>query len=110
MSTYDELLATVKVVRDRTGDPNAWQSGLTPTELAAVVTPTTRPEQLDTIQAKIRTQHPGLFSPGATPGGPPTRRTSDLAQGPSDREQGAAAEAIAGAEAALAHQNSASSQ
>ena len=27
MSTYDELLATVKVVRDRTGDPNAWQIG-----------------------------------------------------------------------------------
>jgi len=27
MPTYDELLATVKVVRDRTGDPNAWQSG-----------------------------------------------------------------------------------
>jgi hypothetical protein len=110
MSTYDELLATVKVVRDRTGDPNAWQSGLTPTELAAVVTPTTRPEQLDTILAKIRQQHTDLFGPGATPAGPPTRRTSDLPQGPSDREQGAAAEAIAGAEAALAHQNSASSQ
>jgi Domain of unknown function (DUF4226) len=110
MSTYDELLATVEVVRDRTGDPNAWQSGLTPTELAAVVTPTTRPEQLDTILAKIRQQHPVLFDPGATPGGPPTRRTSDPPPGPSDREQGAAAEAIAGAEAALAHQNSASSQ
>jgi hypothetical protein len=110
MSTYDELLATVKVVRDRIGDPNAWQSGLTPTELAAVVTPTTRPEQLGTILAKIRQQHPDLFGPGATPGGPLTRRTSDPPQGPSDREQGAAAEAIAGAEAALAHQNSASSQ
>ncbi|GLE51497.1 hypothetical protein ATCCBAA256_10800, partial [Mycobacterium montefiorense] len=90
MSTYDELLATVKAVRDRTGDPNAWQTGLTPTELAAVVTPTTAPPQLDAILAKIRRQHLD----------PPL----------GDREQGAAAEAIAGAEAALAQQNSASSQ
>ncbi|WAJ45250.1 DUF4226 domain-containing protein [Mycobacterium sp. Aquia_216] len=104
MSTYDELLATVKVVRDRTGDPNAWQTGLTPTELAAVITPTTRPDQLAVILAKIRQQHPNLF--GATPADP--RRATDPPQG--DREQGAAAEAIAGAEAALAHQNSASSQ
>jgi hypothetical protein len=94
MSTYDELLATVKVVRDRTGDPNAWQAGLTPTELAAVITPTTRPEQLGAILGKIRQQHADLLNPVAAP----------------QRSEGAAAEAIAGAEAALAHQNSASSQ
>jgi Domain of unknown function (DUF4226) len=104
MSTYDELLATVRVVRDRTGDPNAWQSGLTPTELAAVITPTTHPDQLATILAKIRQQHPNLF--GAAPADP--HRAPGPPQG--DREHGAAAEAIAGAEAALAHQNSASSQ
>lgn len=106
MSTYDELLATVRVVRDRTGDPNAWQTGLTPTELAAVVTPTTRPQQLDAILAKIRQQHPDLIGPGAAPARPPRVPNSPQR----DREQGAAAEAIAGAEAALAHQNSASSQ
>lgn len=99
MSTYDELLATVKVVRDRTGDPNAWQTGLTPTELAAVIAPTTRPEQLDVILAKIRRQHPGVFGSGVQSSAPPPQRS-----------EGAAAEAIAGAEAALAHQNSASSQ
>ncbi len=106
MSTYDELLATVKAVRDRAGDPDAWQTGLTPTELAAVVTPTTRPQQLDAILAKIRQQHPDLFGPNVATAGPP--RVPNPPQG--DREQGAAAEAIAGAEAALAHQNSASSQ
>ncbi|CDO86096.1 hypothetical protein AWC29_29085 [Mycobacterium triplex] len=99
MSTYDELLVTVKVVRDRTGDPNAWQAGLTPAELAAVVTPTTRAQHLETLLAKIRRQHPDLFNPGTAPLGPPPHRS-----------EGAAAEAIAGAEAALAHQNSASSQ
>lgn len=101
MSTYDELLATVKRVRDSTGDPNAWQTGLTRTELTAVVTPTTRSEQLDAILLKIRQQHPDLFDARALAGAAPA---------PSDRQQGAAAEAIADAEAALAHQNSASSQ
>jgi Domain of unknown function (DUF4226) len=100
MSTYDELLAVVRSVRDRTGDPNAWQTGLTPNEVAAVVTPTTRSEQLVAIVDKIRQRHPEVFGAGATPDGAP----------PSGRAQGEAAEAIADAEAALAHQNSASSQ
>lgn len=100
MSTYDELLATVRVVRDRTGDPNAWQTGLTPNELTAVVTPATRAQVLAAISTKIRQQHPALFDTRAKP----------ETTGASGDEEGAAAEAIAGAEAALAHQNSASSQ
>src|ERR1700678_2413307 len=110
MSSYNELLAVVKSVRDRTGDPNAWQTGLTPKEVAAVVIPTTRSEQLEVIVGKIRQQHPDLFGIGAAPGGAPTRRPAGVPATPSDREQGEAAEAIADAEAALAHQNSASSQ
>ena len=109
MSTHEELIATVKYVRDRTGDPNAWQTGLAPNEMAAVLTPTTRSEQLDAILCKIRQQHPDLFGT-RMPGGPPTRQPSGLPGESSDREKGDAAEAIADAEAALAHQNSASSQ
>ena len=100
MSTYDELLAVVRSVRDRTGDPNAWQTGLTPNEVAAVITPATGSEQLVTILKKICRRHPDVFGAGTTPDGEP----------PSGREQGEAAEAIADAEAGLAHQNSASSQ
>lgn len=102
MSVQDELLAAVRYVRDRTGDPNAWQAGLAPDEVVVVANPTTRPDQLDAILRKIRGQHPDLFgvqTPAAPPPGPPA-----------DREQGNAAEAIARAEAALAQQNSASSQ
>ncbi len=96
MSTYSDLLAVLKYVGGRTGDPNAWLVGLTPDEVAAVVTPWTSSAQLDAIVAKIRQQHPDLFGPApATPGEP---------------QQGAAAEAIATAEAALAHQNSANAQ
>ena len=78
MSTYDELLAVVKSVRDRTGDPNAWQTGLTPNEVAAVISPTTGSEQLVAILGKIRQRHPDVFGAGTTPDGEP----------PSGREQG----------------------
>src|SRR5246127_3876504 len=109
MSVYEELLATVKLVRDRTGDPNAWQAGLAPSEVAAVISPTTRPEQIEAVLRKIRQQHSDLFGAGI-PGGPGTRPPSGAPQTPPDRPEGDAAEAMADAEAALAHQNSASSQ
>jgi hypothetical protein len=107
MSTHDELINTIEHLRDRTGDPNAWQTGLAPNEVAAVITPTTRPEQLDAIVRKIRQQHPDLFG-AATPGGSPAGGPSGTPE--SGQEQGEAAKAIADAEAALAHQNSASSR
>jgi hypothetical protein len=109
MSAYDDLLAAVKYVRDRTGDPNAWQTGLAPTEVTAVLAPTTRPEQVEAILRKIRQQHPGVFGAG-TAANPPVRRPSAENAAPPDRETGEAADAIANAEAALAQQNSASSQ
>ncbi|OBG29465.1 hypothetical protein A5672_02770 [Mycobacterium alsense] len=99
MSTHDELITTIQRVRDRTGDPNAWQAGLTPDEVVAAITPGTPAHRLDTIVRTIRQQHPDVFgalTPADMPSGQPG--------------QGAAAEAMAGAEAALAHQNSASSQ
>jgi Domain of unknown function (DUF4226) len=105
MSAYEELLAAVKQVRDRTGDPNAWQTGLAPNEVAAVVSPTTSPEQLAVISNKIRQRHPGLLGVAA-PSGPSAKLPSG---DPPDHESGAAAEAIAHAEAALAQQNSTSS-
>ena len=107
MSTYDELITTLQYVRDRTGDANAWQTGLAPDEVAAVIIPTTPPARLDAIVRKIRQQHANLFGPPAptapSTGPPPVEPDSG-------RDHGEAAEAMAGAEAALAHQNSASSQ
>jgi Domain of unknown function (DUF4226) len=109
MSAYDDLIEAIRYLQDRTGDPNAWQAGLAPSEVVAVLTPTTRPGQLDAILRKIRQQHPDLLGAGA-PGAPAATPPSAGPDAPSDQEQGEAAEAMAGAEAALAHQNSASSQ
>jgi len=106
MSTYDELINTIRYVRERTGDPNAWQAGLAPDEVAAVITPTTGPQQLDAIVRKIRQEHSNLFGAAAA-AGPPAGAPG--APG-SDRDQGEAAEAMMDAEAALAQQNSISSQ
>jgi hypothetical protein len=112
MSTYLDLLAAVKQVRDRTGDPDAWQAGLTPNEVVAVVTPMTRPQQLDAIVSKIRRQHPDVFGASAATTGDPRvpPRTAGTPPASPEPQQGEAAKAIADAEAALAHQNSASSQ
>ncbi|OBG77907.1 MULTISPECIES: DUF4226 domain-containing protein [unclassified Mycobacterium] len=99
MSGYDELLAAVKDVRDRTGDPNAWQKGLAPDEVAAVLNPTTRPDHVAEILRKIRQPQVAASPPVSPPAGAEP-----------GHEQGQAAEAIARAEAALAQQNSSSSQ
>ena len=109
MSAHDDLLAAITQVRDRTGDPNAWQTGLMPTEVTAAITPTTHSEQLETIVRKIRRQHADVFGT-AIAGNPPSRPPSAEDRTSPDHETGDAAEAIASAEAALAQQNSASSQ
>ncbi|GFG65587.1 hypothetical protein MKUB_30770 [Mycobacterium kubicae] len=98
MSTYSDLVDTLGVIRERTGDPNAWQVGLTPTEVAAVLSPATGPAPLAAILGKIRQRYANILDRSPVPAPP---------AGPA---QGDAAEAIAAAEAALAHQNSVTSQ
>lgn len=105
MSTYQDLVDAMRRIQERTGDPLAWQSGLSPYEVTAVLAPITPVTELDAILAKIRQQHAELFNPPPTP--PPSAPPS---QTPSERADGDAARAIADAEAALAHQNSVTSQ
>lgn len=107
VSTYNDLLAAIKYLQERTGDANAWQTGLTPNEVSAALTPAASALQLEAILSKIRQKHPDLFDPAGRP------RHSGPQGGPSEPQQpqqGDAADAIARAEAALAQQNSASSQ
>ena len=104
MSAREELLAALAYIRIRTGDPNAWQLGLTPQEVTAVVNPATRSEQLEAILGKIRQHHHDVLGPSTPFAAPPAD-----APGP-ERERGATADAIAHAEAALAQQNTASAR
>ena len=119
MATPDDVLAAVEHVKECTGDPKAWLTGLTPQEITDAMTVfTASPQRLDGVIAKIRQQHPDLFDPRTGkmivpsqtgPAGrlPPDPQPDDRAP---DRQEGAAADAIRDAEAALAHQNSASAQ
>ena len=119
MATPDDVLAAVEHVKECTGDPAAWLAGLTPQDITDVVTIfAASPQRLDAVIATIRQQHPDLFDsrtgemvvPPRT--GPAGRRPA----GPqpdnpaADHQEGAAADTIRDAEAALAHQNSTTAQ
>ena len=57
MSTYQDLSDALKRVQEATGDPDAWRTGLTPDDVAAVLYPKTSLDQLDSILRKIRQQY-----------------------------------------------------
>ena len=112
MATPDDVLAAVEHVKQCTGDPKAWLTGLTPQEAADAATVfAASPARLDGLISHIRQQHPDLFDsktgemifPARTrPTANPQRDETA-----SDHQEGDAAEAIRNAEAALAQQNSA---
>jgi len=114
MSGPNDVLAAVEHVNKCTGDPHAWMAGLTPQQIAdAAAVFGASPQRLDGIIARIRQQHPDLFDPrsGEMIVPPQTRPASPPPDNhASDHQEGAAADAIRGAEAALAHQNSTTAQ
>ena len=119
MSGPKDVLAAVEHVNKCTGDPNAWMAGLTPQQVADAATVFgVSPQRLDGILARIRRQHPDLFDPRSgetivpSQTGPADRRPASPPPGnrAPDHQEGDAADAIRGAEAALAHQNSTTAQ
>ena len=119
MTTADDVLAAIEYVKQCTGDPEAWLTGLTPQEVTDAVTIfAASPPRLDGLITRIRQQHPDLFNPTtgemifpARTGAAGRRPTNSPADGSaSDHQEGDAADAIRDAEAALAHQNSATAQ
>ncbi|WP_131823727.1 DUF4226 domain-containing protein, partial [Mycobacterium talmoniae] len=116
MATPDEVRTAVQHVQNCTGQEDAWQAGLTSTEVAIALVPSlavvATPEQLDAILAKIHQQRPWLFDPSTgapiTPPGPAPDPPAPTESAPpaDDRQSGAAAETMKDAEAALARLNS----
>jgi hypothetical protein len=106
-------------IKDCTGDPNAWRQGLTPIEMAVLVT--TAPIDdgaLTGLLTKIRAGHPTLFDPKTgnpvTPRSPlpPVPAAPHAPPPPADGQgqQGEAATAMKKAEDDLAQQNSSTAQ
>lgn len=113
MATLSDVLVAVEHVNQYTGDPKAWLTGLTPQDITDVATGlAASPQTLDGVIAKIRQQHPDLFDPrtGATIVPSQIGPAARLPPTAPDRQEGAAADAIRNAEAALAHQNSRTAQ
>ena len=119
MATPSDVLAAVEHVKGCTGDPKAWLTGLTPQDVTDVMTVfAASPQRLDGVIARIRQQHPDLFDPGTGETIVPSQaaRAGRLPANPqpgdpaSERQEGDAANAIRGAEAALAQQNSTTAQ
>lgn len=108
MAVYQDLLDTIARVRAGTGDTDAWMRGLSGADLAvaANLVAVRTPGALDGVLVKIRAAHPDLFGlPSAAAEVPQGSGTESPGGG-----QGAAAEAIRAAEAALAQQKSATAQ
>ena len=98
MATYQDLLDAIARVREATGDPEAWKSGLSGEDIAAVSSVVSKPAALGAVLAKIIATHPEVFLTGPPGAGPP--------EPPPRIREGLAAEAIRDAETALAQQNS----
>jgi Domain of unknown function (DUF4226) len=114
MATPSDVLAAVEHVNECTGNPKAWLTGLTPQDITDAMTVfTASPQRLDGVIARIHQQHPELFDPRTSEMIFPSQTGPAGPQPPDpqpDRQEGAAADAIRDAEAALAHQNSATAQ
>jgi Domain of unknown function (DUF4226) len=108
MATPNDVLAAIEHVKQCTGNPKAWLTGLTPQDATDVVTIfAASPQRLDGLLGRIRRQHPDLFNPTTGEMLFPSHPTDGVVSG---HQEGEAADAIRNAEAALAHQNSATAQ
>jgi hypothetical protein len=96
VASYHDLLDAIARIRSVTGDSDAWKKGLTGDDVTVACNPASPPATLGALLAKLTAAHPDVFL-SLSPAGPQPA--------PPRIGEGAAAEAIRDAEAALAHQN-----
>ncbi|OBF25930.1 DUF4226 domain-containing protein [Mycobacterium sp. ACS4331] len=102
MSGQDDFLAVIRHLSAVTGDPQAWQRGLSGAEILTVTTLVSPPAAVLAVVDKIRANYPRFFD--AKTGAPITPGVPDSPAPIPQR--GEAATAIKKAESDLAHQNS----
>ncbi len=99
MATHQDLLDAIARIRTATGDPDGWTAGLSGEDIAVATNPLSTSNALGAVMAKLIAAHPDSFLP-----------RSQAGPLPPSQAQGAAAEAIRGAETALSQQTSAAAQ
>ncbi len=95
MASHQDLLDAIARVRAATGNRDAWQSGLSGEDIAVACSAWSSPAALGAVLTKIVAAQPAAFLGDVAPAEPPPRMN-----------EGLAADAIRGAETALAQQNS----
>ncbi len=99
MASHQDLLDAIARVRAATGSRVAWQNGLSGDDIAVACSAWSAPSALGAVLSKIVAAHPDAFLVDSGPVAPPPRPN-----------EGLAADAIRGAETALARQNSTAAQ
>jgi hypothetical protein len=99
VADYRDLLDAIARVRAATGDPAAWQTGLSGDDIAVASRPVSSPDAIGAVLAKVIAAHRDVFATAPVPAVPPPRP-----------REGAAADAIRRAESALAQQHSTAAQ
>ncbi len=95
MASHQDLLDAIARVRAATGNRDAWRSGLSGEDIAVACSAWSSPAALGGVLTKIVAAHPDAFLVDVGAAAPPPRV-----------QEGLAADAIRGAETALAQQNS----
>ncbi len=98
MASYQDLFDAIARVRAATGDRDSWQNGLSGADIAAICNPLSSPDVLGAVMTKVIAGHPDAFLAAPGPAAPPRSG------------EGLAANAIRGAETALAQQHTAVAQ
>jgi len=99
VASHRDLLDAIARVRAATGNRDSWQNGLSGEDIAVACSAWSSPPALGAVLAKIVAAHPDAFLADPRPMTPPPRVN-----------EGLAADAIRGAETALAQQNSTAAQ
>ena len=100
MASYRDLLDAIARVGAATGRPDAWTEGLDGADVAVACSPLSPPAAVTAVLAKLTAAHPAVFPSTAASNPPPASDPSPV------KAEGATAEAIRGAESALARQRS----
>jgi len=106
VASYRDLLDAIARVGSATGRPDAWTDGLDGADVAVACSPLSPPAAVTAVLAKLTAAHPAVFAAPPASNPPAAGNPPKATDPPPAKAEGATAEAIRGAESALARQRS----